>query len=155
MRDETEGAEYWSAASGNEASSDSDAGSCSSVDSQELQTLLEELDIVPVQRAGANKRPLGGSGSLGTSPSTQRPFTSPRLNRDGRGPAAAAAAPTAAAGGARLRPPTAGDAEVIELLDSSSGSESDDLDGEGEEEDWHIAAPTTARKNRCVDACVG
>ena len=167
MRDDTEGAEYWSAASGNDDSSDGEAweaGSCSSVDSLELRTLLEELDIVPVQRAGGNKRPLAGGGSLGTSPSTQRPFTSPRLERaSGRIPAAAT---VAAAGGARSLPPAAppaaaaaaaaaaGEAEVIELLDSSSGSESADLDNE-EEEEWRIAAPNTARKNRCGRACKG
>lgn len=109
----------------------------SSVDSEELQELLEELHIVPAR----GKRPFGwdtDDSEADCSPSRSRPHASPRLDASSPGPAAAAGA----AAEARLPPPPqrappAAEPEVIEILDSSD-SDSD--------EEWSIAAPSTARK---------
>lgn len=142
MRD-TEEAEFLSAASSPAGSGSSSepglpaASTCSSVDSEELQALLEELQIVP-PRSG--KRRLGAShGEYSDDASSRRPAASPRLEGGRRPaplpPAAGSRAPSAQAAAAPAAEP-----EVIELLDSSEDSEGE------EEEEWRIAAPATTQK---------
>ena len=107
--------------------SDSEVGSASSVDSEEIERLLIELDIVPwecdadsgLQQPALAKRRL--SPPAATAAAVQPPAAV--------GQAAAAAVKTAAAA-------AAAPVEVIEILDSSSEDESQ----------WRIAAPSTAQK---------
>lgn len=110
----------------------------SSVDSEELQELLEELQIVPApsKRPAAGKRPLAPDSPPGAlSPSASRPLASPRLHGSHRGPAGAAAG-----GQPPQLPPQAVQAaepEFVDLLDSSNSDS---------EEEWSIPAPSTAQK---------
>ncbi len=142
MRD-TEEAEFQSASSSPAGSEPgSPAGStCSSVDSEELQALLEELQIVP-PRPG-KRRLVGSEGEDSDDACSRRPTASPRLQ--GGRPAAPLPPPEAGSRAPSRAQPTAAAAaaaepEVIELLDSSEESEGE------EEEEWRIAAPATTQK---------
>lgn len=153
----SEGTEYLTAGENSLASSgcSSPAGStCSSVDSQELQALLEELEIVPARgKRRFEERAQGSEQEEVSSPTLRRPSSSPRLDASSRPaappaagaqpPAAASAQPSAAAAAVTRQGTAAQEAEVIELLDSSS-SESED--------EWRITAPGTSQK-RCAPVC--
>lgn len=146
MRDSEASELYLSASEGRPSPGsdwDDEAGSVCSVDSEELQELLEELQIVPPrQQPGGGKRRLAldEGPDEATSPTSQRPSASPRLEAGGSArPAAAAAPPPRPVAAATTAATAAGGAEVIDLLSSSSSEEDS-------EDEWHIAAPGTSQK---------